>query len=793
MSTVPDNYESYYYGKLWSLLPEVYRAEDSATIDAPGPLRELVQRISTEAATLRRSIDRLWEDSFIETCEDWLIPYMAELLNTNLVASLDARGQRLDVAKTIYYRRRKGTVPVLEELAADLTGWDARVVEFFRLIGRRRHGLDPAIGLPQGGQSPDELQLAQGITGPISRTPMGGFADLRSRYGASRTGQAFDEFAHTPDMRKGQGRTGWHNIPRLGVFVWRRKSYLVNRATPVAVTGCPDWYTFDPTGRDIPLYCDSSRRRERAAGNPAQEWQMAAPIDGPLLSAFPEQLYSASENDLRSVGVFRPGGLVPFNEVTLWPERGRFKAVNGPPLGVSHYGFSSEIGAGAYDRREHFTGSLPAPALPVQTGGGLLTVPAGSGTATMGDSLTYGASAVAGIQKAAIVAKNETRPLIRMTPGLEWRFTGTPGAELVLDGLFVSGPDVILAGQFDTVTIRSCTFDPGSAGDGATVFASSADGRPLRATNLFIEGMIGTLIIDRSICGPVRTRSGGVVDELRVSDSIVQGLRYAGLDIFTDSEIVSPLRLAVKLKSAAPLTTHIRSLLPAASQNELNLYNGQGAVPASLLSAIVTVLNGIVAGPNFYNAPRFVQVRLAPATIALRNTNPSGASLRRLNRLLLEDAFPYELAPAALAIDTGETHLERVTVLGRVYSHRFHASESILDDVAFIEDVQRGCVRFSAWTTGSALPRQYESVRTPPQGPLFESRAFGHPGYGQLLRAADLAVLEPAGESILEGAQNGSEMGAFYAERNVIKERSLLTKFEEYMPIGLSPVVVQVT
>ena len=77
-----------------------------------------------------------------------MIPYIADLLATNLVNSLDARGQRVDVAKTIYYRRRKGTLAVLEEIAANITGWDARAVEFFRRMGRTRHNLDPAIEVP---------------------------------------------------------------------------------------------------------------------------------------------------------------------------------------------------------------------------------------------------------------------------------------------------------------------------------------------------------------------------------------------------------------------------------------------------------------------------------------------------------------------------------------------------------------------------------------------------------------------------------------------------------------------
>jgi hypothetical protein len=91
------------------------------------------------------------------------------------------------------------------------------------------------------------------------------------------------------------------------------------------------------------------------------------------------------------------------------------------------------------------------------------------------------------------------------------------------------------------------------------------------------------------------------------------------------------------------------------------------------------------------------------------------------------------------------------------------------------------------------LPRQYESVTIPAQASIFTSRAFGQPGYGQLLASADAAILTPAGGTIREGAQDGSEMGAFAREKNPIKERSILIKYQEYMPLGLAPVLVRVT
>ena len=123
MSTDADVYEHYYTEKLWELLPLVHRITDAVSVDEDGnteygALREMVERIGAQAAVVRRSIDRLWEDQSIETCDDWVIAYMADLLATNLIAGIDARGRRLDVAKTVHYRRRKGTVAVLEEVDA---------------------------------------------------------------------------------------------------------------------------------------------------------------------------------------------------------------------------------------------------------------------------------------------------------------------------------------------------------------------------------------------------------------------------------------------------------------------------------------------------------------------------------------------------------------------------------------------------------------------------------------------------------------------------------------------------
>src|ERR1700683_4875205 len=72
-----DKYSVYYADKLWQLLPAVYRVLDTDQLGANGPLREMVNRIGATTAVLRQSIDRLWDNQSIETCDDWVIPSAA--------------------------------------------------------------------------------------------------------------------------------------------------------------------------------------------------------------------------------------------------------------------------------------------------------------------------------------------------------------------------------------------------------------------------------------------------------------------------------------------------------------------------------------------------------------------------------------------------------------------------------------------------------------------------------------------------------------------------------------------
>ena len=832
-----DHYDVYYADKLWALLPAVYRAEDTTEFGAKGPLRELADRVGGTAAALRRSMDRLWEDQSIETCDDWVIPYIADMVDTRLILGLDARGQRLDVANTIDYRRRKGTLGVLEQIASDISGWDAKSVEFFRRLARTRHGLDPEIG-PAATVTSDlgQLQRAEGLIGPMTSTPIGGFADLRNVNGARQSRTAFDEFFHTADTRTGQGLYGWQNIPHLGVFVWRLLSLAVGPVTPVAVQNCPGWWCFDPTGRDIPLFAPP--RTAAAFGDgwvPPVEGQLPGPISQALLNSdltralaglrlYPNALcvfeqLSISPPDIEPIEPTLP---LKASTLQLRPERGRFSYSTSPPaealVTTYHYGFPSLIGSGPYDRRgQALAPPTPSPAYAF-TGGGahLIAALPGAGTIVVTNSLTYdGASDLTVTGALTVASGNNQRPLIRLGTAKPWTITGGgTDAVLNLDGLFISGQDIVLAGQFASVTITCSTLDPGSAAaasvpDALTssppvpLFQVSADGRDLLPTHLWITGEIETLTIDRCVLGPVRTVTPGAVETTTISNSTLQAIRTSDLGEIAADEVKDPIRLLRMAQLGLdPVSQRLRTLDPSIATllgPPANPPLSAPLPPAGAEGALLIKLNALMAGVSLYNSAAFAGVSLSATTQKQRAAARSGQPAPALNRLLIEDAFPLELADAALAFGDGTLILSRCTVLGRIQAHRLSASECILHELCVTDDLQEGCTRFSAWATGSRIPRPYECVQIRQLAALFTSSDFGQPAYAQLLATADAQIIPPATPSaaplntISAGAADGSEMGAYARDKNPIRAQALLLKLQEFMPSNLAPVIVDVT
>ena len=124
--------------QLYRLLPAVYRVRDAA---ARQPLRALIGAFARELEALEENLEQLYDDQFIETCAEWVAPYIGDLIGYRPLHGVVAAvaSPRAEVANTIAYRRRKGTALMLEQLARDVTDWPARAVEFFEQLATTQY------------------------------------------------------------------------------------------------------------------------------------------------------------------------------------------------------------------------------------------------------------------------------------------------------------------------------------------------------------------------------------------------------------------------------------------------------------------------------------------------------------------------------------------------------------------------------------------------------------------------------------------------------------------------------
>lgn len=367
--------------RLYKLLPAIYRVRDTAEGE---PLRALLALIEQELLTIEGDISDLYDNWFIETCAEWAVPYIGDLLDVQefYTARSQVYGQqerRAYVANTIAYRRRKGTTPVLEQLTQDVTGWRSRAVEFARLVAS-----------------------TQNLNHIRSNSTT---ANLRANNQLQQIGTPFEQqAAYTADIRPvSQG--GRYNVANIGLFIYRLLSYPLERSTARAVSGFEPkitgrCYTFNPLGEDMPLFNQPRTktdiltlseeinlpgilRRAPLANEIKQRRQYRLQgklLEGiryfdndPVLEIFvngqpnpipPEEILICSlETDEKNKSWNIPlqefehnndGSQLPAKVVAVDPELGRIAFLNQPwpkRVEVSYcYGFSGDLGGGSYSR-----------------------------------------------------------------------------------------------------------------------------------------------------------------------------------------------------------------------------------------------------------------------------------------------------------------------------------------------------------------------------------------------------------------------------------------------------------
>ena len=202
--------------RLYDLVPVVYRLRDA---DQGYPLRALLRIMNEQYDILEQDIAKLYDNWFIETCDDWIVPYIGELIGYELlsgpVATQTAAGiaisaPRREVGDTIGYRRRKGTLSAVEDVARAVSGWPLKAVEFYRHL---------AVN-----QNVNCLNMSRGRTG-----------ELRDADALDRLDGPFDEMARNVDVRRlnSTHARGQGSIPELGVFVWRLKILHADKCSGV--------------------------------------------------------------------------------------------------------------------------------------------------------------------------------------------------------------------------------------------------------------------------------------------------------------------------------------------------------------------------------------------------------------------------------------------------------------------------------------------------------------------------------------------------------------------------------
>ena len=359
--------------RLYRLLPGLYR--DRPESEA---LRSLLAVISEQVDVIEDDIERLYDNWFIETCEDWAVPYIGDLIGFRPVNEAGAAGavdtaegrlrnniliRRQELANTLGFRRRKGTVALLETLAEAVTGWPALAVEFYRRLAWTQHV--------------NHLRLHRART-----------LDLRDGSALDLLDGPFDRTAHTVDVRRMNSRLepGRYNIPSVGVFVWRLRSHSHKRTPALCLESIgSQCFTFSILGNDAPLYTAALRNAEPP--HVTDETNVPVPIRRRALEDVPPTPRrpaktppqpAAYYGENKSIAIYASDWpkkgveqLIPCekivsadlsdwhyraknNEVALDPVLGRIAfPITQRPGRVRvtyHHGFSADIGGGEYDR-----------------------------------------------------------------------------------------------------------------------------------------------------------------------------------------------------------------------------------------------------------------------------------------------------------------------------------------------------------------------------------------------------------------------------------------------------------
>ena len=727
-----------------TLAPEEQALLDKLTAKAArGPLQSLLSVIQEQISIIANDLDQLYDDQFIETCAPWVVPYIGDLIGYQAIVGINPGidAPRAEVANTIAFRRRKGTLLVMEELARDATAWGAHAVEFFRYLGDTQYMNHVRL---HSYYAPDLRQWKPGL-----------YMDT-----------GFDRTAHRVDVRRigasistAPRQQGRYNIQNIGIFLWSLGAWSVTKSLAAPSTTQPDGFRFSTLGMDIPLFhkavppgfepddtninipgkpfnvADRLRRRvlceDIRRGVGAKYYgphnSLVVYLNNQPLNPFELQICDLAGAD----GAWSNTPVSAPYKAAIDPALGRLAlpatapGAHAPAVTVSYeYGFNADLGGGEYPRA---SGYIP-PNDTRRTNAFLVTDPAW----TVAFPDLTGSLGYTTLQGAVDFAINL------------FKENGLVAVEIGDSNVYSTGPLNIILPQDVTLELRAA------------------------------EGTRPTILLD---------------DEVVVAGGVSSTLVLNGLLIAAAAGTVPA--------SPAPVAfVHAPERKPDGTFNRLaNLK----LIHCTLLPGWSVDTSG---NPLFPDEPALI-AESSNLEVAAARSILGPVRISRLATFTATDSIIDSTSPTGIAYaapDTaitgpsgGALTLIGCTVIGKVHSTIFSLiSDSILwawltktDDpklwpAPLIADRrQSGCVRFSYLPTGSITPRRFQCVEKAPNNPqpLFFALRYGHPGYCKLLASTS--------DRIRRGAEDGGEMGVFHYLLNPQREADLRIRMQEYLPVGM--------
>ncbi len=750
---------------LYQLLPAIYRIRD---IERGRPLEALMKVIGEQAAHIHADIEDLYDNWFIETCNDWAVPYLGELVGMRKSAPIGEPGDaaaasstgllktlypRREVSRLVDARRRKGTIKVFEDLARFVTGWKARIKE---------NRCDQALSIIVGKTVANDGSVSARVGAAASSLRVG--AKPLFRRSLKVSSDLKDVF------RVGSSTTS------LNLLLWRRFSQSLSRTEPAPIVdrnhtwkdqngNAWDIYTFSPFGFDTPVMvhekfvslldterqqsscppksccgeCEPTQARDLMPSDLIDPFKETRFVSGDLLrkdlvNANPKvpslfygdfrtlavsgiEIGKVAVADLSSASRFLADGVSTGNEIVIDPKLGRLAFRPGTKEPVSyHFATSAMMGGGEYSRTTARHAQYPVHRFAP-------------------DSRVFPRDSQLDSFFAANL--NVTRNEASISESVGFEFTGST--------LYRSRTKVIRIRSYQILELR----------------ASNKSFPILRFVDQ--HDKLQTLTI-----------------EMEVGSQ----LSIDGLAIWAES--IEIKYIPPEVAAPASFTLHFEASCGCDSGQQ---YEKSNTPPMVSLRHSTIVPRSKRFGDNPRNGllklcmpgGKFIAKHSVLAEIEVDNGCGFHDCPRSPLEILLEDSI------VARSIDGKSEHAyaalkcARSTIMGTTRLHRIDAA----DDMIFCGTVcvvrrQFGSIRFSYVRPNPFLPRRYKCVPNTNLSvvPAFVGRLFGHYGFAQLSVDCD--------DEIRRGAESGSEMGAFHNLFEAQRRDRLETQLKDFTPVNMS-------